>query len=472
MSLLAAHSPVDFDPALVAEQTYVTRRRRGRLSVTALLGAHVLLLYLLPAHIIVPNLTYAGRPALLVAFGLWCWWLLTRLNPRLVMVGPQPLRWVAMFYLVSMLMSYIAGVMRGLPEIEANAQNFTLLVTCEFLGVILMAADGVPNLARLNGLLKIFVWSAAFMGLVGIIQSTFKFDLAQYISVPGLHAKDEVLGFQDRGDSGLFRVAGTATHYIEFSAVLAIAVPFAIHYVRFSDTRKQRLLYGTLGVIICAAIPMAISRTGIVALIAGLAVMFLTVWNWRMRYNAALIAAVMAGGLTVLKPGLLGTLRYLFFAGSQDDSLTGRTNDYDFVSQWFGQRPLLGRGPGTLIPTLYLYLDNQWLLALVTLGVVGVVALAALHVTCISLAGIALRRASRPVDKHLCAALISVQVIAILVGATFDSLSFTTFAFTLAVTSGLCGAMWRFTHPARIIRTSAVRWQVAWPERPVPTANG
>jgi polysaccharide biosynthesis protein PslJ len=127
------------------------------------------------------------------------------------------------------------------------------------------------------------------------------------------------------------------------------------------------------------------------------------------------------------------------------------------VSYWFSQRPWLGRGPGTLIPDLYIILDNQWLLTLVTGGIIGVAALAVFHITCITLATVALRRSVTEEDRHLCAALISAQVVAVIVSATFDSFSFTTFAFTLALMSGLCGAVWRFTHPARLIRTSTVQ---------------
>ena len=123
----------------------------------------------------------------------------------------------------------------------------------------------------------------------------------------------------------------------------------------------------------------------------------------------------------------------------------------------FAQRPLLGRGPGTLIPDLYLILDNQWLLTLVTGGIVGVAALVGLHLTCISLAVTAMRRSTKPEDRHLCAALVAAQVVSILVAATFDSLSFTTYSFTLALLSGVCGSVWRFTHPAREVRTSTVK---------------
>jgi O-antigen ligase len=109
------------------------------------------------------------------------------------------------------------------------------------------------------------------------------------------------------------------------------------------------------------------------------------------------------------------------------------------------------------VPKLYIVLDNQWLGTLVDSGILGVAALAAMHLTAIGLAARALRRSAAPEDRHLCACLIAVQLVAIAVGGTFDSFGFTTFATTVAVFIGLSGAMWRLTHPARQVRTIGPR---------------
>lgn len=438
---------------------YVSRsyehRFRIRLDAAAMISVLICLLYLIPAVLIVPQMTFAGRPALVLALGLFAWWVIARLSPGLLLIGPQPLRWASLVYLLSIMFAYLAGLLRGLLPLEQNAQDFTFLVTLQFLGVILMVADGIPNWDRLRGVLRVFVWCAGIMAVIGFAQSSFQFDLMKYIPKLGLQAKSSLADFQGRGDGGLFRVAGTTFHYIEFSTVMAMAVPFAIHFMRFAPKRSSRQAFGAITLLTAAAVPLAISRTGVVALIAALAVMF-GVWNWRMRYNALLWGIALTGIMFVAKPGLLGTLKAMFLYVGLDPSISGRTDDYEHVGRWFTERPWLGRGPGTLIPELYLFLDNQWLLTLVTAGIVGVVALAGLHITCISLAAVALRRSTNAEDRHLCAALISSQVVAILVAATFDSLSFTTFSFTLALMSGLCGTVWRLTHPARIVRTATV----------------
>jgi len=171
------------DPSLI------TARRPVRLDGASVVGVLIVALYALPATLIVPGLTYAGRPALVLALGLFAWWVLARLSPRLVSPGPQPLRWAALALLASVLLSYVAGLLRGLPAVEANAQNFTVLVTLEILGLVLVTADGIRDLDRLRSVLRVFVWSAAFVAVVAFIQSTFAFDLSHFLVLPGLEFK-------------------------------------------------------------------------------------------------------------------------------------------------------------------------------------------------------------------------------------------------------------------------------------------
>jgi O-antigen ligase len=159
-----------------------------------------------------------------------------------------------------------------------------------------------------------------------------------------------------------------------------------------------------------------------------------------------------------MSPGLIRTLFSLFNNAGQDSSIDARTGDYPVVFHYVSLSPWLGRGTGTWIPPQYRVLDNQWLVTLLDCGIIGVAAMVALHVTGIVLAYKALRRSTIEEDRHLCAALISTQVIAVAVAATFDSLSFSTYAVIMALSLGMCGTVWRLSHPARQIRTSGIRW--------------
>jgi O-antigen ligase len=457
VTLSVGYHPGDLEAALVEPRTYVTRRQRTRIGVTALMSSMICLLYLIPAPLYIPQLAAVGRPALVLALLLFCWWVLSRLHPGLVMTGPQPMRWVVLIYVVSTLLSYAAGLIRGLTVLEANGQNLALIGTAEFLGVILMFADGLQNWGRLYGVLRVLVWCSGFMALVGLLQFALKKDVTRYLVLPGLKVRDQLAGFGARG-FGFERVASTTAHYIEFSACMAVLFPYAVHLALFSPTRRRRFWFGVVAALDLFAIPATLSRTGLVALAVGILVIF-PVWRWRTRFNAVILAMGAVAALAVAKPGLIGTLGSLFSGASGDPSIQHRTNDYPIVFYYFNQRPWLGRGPGTFIPAVYggRVLDNQWLGQLLGTGLLGVAALAALHVAGIVLAAVAWRRSSRLEDRHLCACLVSTMLIGLVVAGTFDSMGFTTYSTTLALLMGMCGAVWRFTHPARQVRTASVR---------------
>jgi hypothetical protein len=447
--------PVDYEPSLIGERTYVTRRRFMRVDAPVLLSLMICLLTLFPAQLVVPGLTDLGRPGMIVAFLMFFWWITTRLNPRLVLVGPQPIRWPVLAFMVSMLLSYAVGMLRGLTLMESNAADRWMLMILGFIGVILLSADGIPNWERLNGVMRVFVWCCTFMAVVGLLQAFLRLDLTPYLKIPGLTSKGWVVGTEIRGEA--VRVASTAFHYIEFATMMAMALPFAIHFARFSPTSRQRQLFTLAALLIAGAIPVTTSRTGYVALIIVVLVLF-PMWNWRLRYNMAAVGVILLAAITVAKPGLISTVSTMFFGAGEDPSITARTERYKMVGYFFEQRPWFGRGTGTWVSPQYQYLDNQWLALALTNGVIGVAALAALHITAIVLAILALRRSESEQDRHFCAALVAVQLIGVVVAATFDSFSFSTYATTLPLMIGVCGAVWRFTHPARTVRTATTRW--------------
>jgi O-antigen ligase len=349
------------------------------------------------------------------------------------------------------LVSYSAGFLRGLTTMEANAADRRVLFLCVLVGVVLTAADGVPNWLRLRGVLNVLVWCADVVALIALVQYVFAVDVTKYMIFPGLEPKGWTIGFEVRG-AGI-RVASTTTHYIELAAFLSLALPFAVHFACYSHRRWQRQHALASAALIAGGIAATISRTGILAVGLMLLVLF-PVWSWRQRYNIAVTAAAFGAVAVAANPGLAHTLLKLFDDPSRDSSITARAERYPLVFHYAAQRPWLGRGTGTWVPPQYQYLDNQWLETLLANGVIGVAALAGLHLTGIVLAAKALRRSRFIEDRHLCAALIATQVIGLAVAGTFDSLSFSTYSVILALNLGFCGTVWRLTHPTRTVRTS------------------
>ena len=439
---------------MIDHRTYASRRRVTKADAASVFVITICLVTLIPARLTVPTLTALGRPALILAMGMFIWWILVRLNPRLAMTGPQPMRWVVLAYLVDMLVSYAVGALRGLTTMEANSADRWMLQAVALSGLILLGADGIRTWERLHLVLRAFVWCAGYMAVIGIAQAVLFFDLTEYMLVPGLVEFVERTELTIRG--GGIRVASTTGHYIEFSVVMALAFPFAMHYALHGEARRMRQVYTLLTLLIAAAIPATVSRTGFVAL-AIVVLILVPLWGWRTRYNIAIMGAGLSAVLIAAKPSLASTLITMFETVGSDESITSRTDRYDMVYEYFVERPWFGRGSGTWVSPQYQYLDNQWLSMVLTNGVVGVAALLAVHITAIVLATVAMRRAQTMAEKHIAAGLVSTQLVAIVVGATFDSLSFTTCAIMVMLLTGLCGAVWRLTHPATVVRTAAVR---------------
>jgi O-antigen ligase len=250
------------------------------------------------------------------------------------------------------------------------------------------------------------------------------------------------------------RVAGLSTHYIEYGVVLGMLAPIAVHLALFASTSGQRLVRWGAVVLIVAAVPMSVSRSGILALAVGMSVLA-AVWSWRLRYNALIIAMVGVVMFRAVAPGVLGTLRALFTNLENDPSVEGRTKDYAIVVPMIYDRPLWGRGVGTFLPERYIVLDNQVLYTLVSSGVVGLIAFFGLFVSGMMVARSIRRRASTTQDRHLAQALCASIAAGLLASFTFDALGFVQFRSVLCVMLGLVGALWRLsgTRPSHPVVT-------------------
>src|SRR5438067_7948662 len=289
----------DLEPSLVGAQTYVTRRRPTYIDAGVLLSVMFVLLALIPARFIIPGMTDLGRPALVVGFLLFIWWLVARFGPNLVMPGPQPIRWAFFVFFIVLVLGYAVGFLRGLTSMESNAADRTMLFFCVFGGAALTAADGLPNWNRLTSLLKVLVVSATFVAAFGVIEYLLKRDLSDYLTIPGLQAKGWTPILEDRGAA--VRVASTTDHCIEMAAYLALVLPFAVHFAVFA--KRRRGLAITAAIIIMAGIASTVSRTGIIAL----AIMLLTLaplWTWRMRYNIGFVVTILVGAGAGASPRL------------------------------------------------------------------------------------------------------------------------------------------------------------------------
>ena len=434
-----------------------TRRRefRGILAwrpdAVSLLSVLVFFTFVVPARYVVPGFGAAGTPANLIGVGLLSLWLFARFRGSTAGPRLSPARIIVGIYLFVILLSYANGFARGMYPDERNSAGRLVLETFGLVGIALFAADAIPSRARLNVLLQRLVYGAAFMGFTGDLEFVTKINIVRRIRLPGLVVNDQLAGTGLRGAGGFLRVAGTASHYIEFGVVLGMLLPLAIHFAIFAPTRGRRQFNWLLVAIIGVGVPFAVSRAAAISMCVAVLVL-MCCWTWRARVNALVIGAIGAVGMKAAKPGLLGTIRALFLHASHDPSITGRTTDYGPAFQFIRERPLFGRGAGTFIPSRYRLLDNQVLSTTIESGLLGLTALVLLFLGGAALAHRVGKFSPEPETRHLGYALLAIFVAGFLTSFTFDSLSFPIFTITVFLAIGLAGALWRLDQPERHAR--------------------
>ena len=430
-------------PNKVVESCSAEQFRLGwRLDAVSALTVTLVLLFIVPARLVVPAIGAAGRPAVLLAIGLAGWWALTRVVPSMVIRGRQPVRTALLVFFVIFLLAYGLGYARGLPGIESRGSDRALIVMTSLVGMALVACDGIGSRERLDLLLRRLTYATAFMSFVGALQFVLGIDLASKIRLPGLALNRDLVGVGQRGAEALPRVAGTAGHAIEFGVLMAMVLPIALHYALHARSRAEGQRRWLIVAIIALGIPFSISRSATIGfLTAGVALT--AIWSGRMRLKALIIAAVSTVLLQTAVPGLLGTIKSLFTNLGSDPSVQGRTQDYGPLFTYVADRPWFGRGPGTFLPERYILLDNEILSSLVSTGYVGLIALLGLLATAYFVARSVARHGVDDCTRHLGQALATTVLVAVVTSFTFDSLAFATFGGTLFIVIGAAGALGR-----------------------------
>lgn len=408
--------------------------------------AFLILLNLIPPRLVLPGLGAAGRPAAVFSLGLLAWWLLSRLLPQNEPTTTVLIRATLYIYMMVFLASMLAGLDRGLPGIELRSMDRLLLVTLGLVGVVLVAIDGLPTTDAIERVLSWAVGLGAIGAIVGIIQFQFNFDPTSRLSLPGLQLNSDISAIETRGADGYARVRGLALHPISFGVVLATLLPISIHLAMFGESRRRWRWFQAI--LLGAAIPLSISRSGIVALAVGMSV-YALIWSWKQRFRAlaALVAAALA--FQAITPGLLGTIRSLFANIGTDNAVSGRTEDFGATASFIRQRPWLGRGPGTFLPERYQLLDNEYLGTLIERGWIGLAALTLVLFIAGATTIWLVRHSPSSRLRSLACALGASIAVAVAVLGTFDAFSFPIYAGLLFLNIGCIGALYKVESVAR-----------------------
>lgn len=455
------------------------RVRLGRLTALGLLGTYLALQFLIPARLVIGSMGAAGRPSVAVGILLAFLWLVSAVRAHNLPDGRQPIRWVVGFFVLAQLVGNVVGFDRLPTSAQASAADRWLIIVVALSGVTLAVADGMRTRQDLDRLLRMLIFFACCMSLVGILQFFGIVDLTRYIRIPGLQLNGALVGISSRG-GGIPRVAGTASHFIEFGVVLALVLPVALHYALFSRPGRQRMWRWIALGIVAMGIPLSISRSAVVTVLVVMAFLS-TVWPWRQRYNALVLAVMATAVFHVLNRGVLGTIKALFVNAENDPSVTVRIDRTTTVMDLWNQRPIFGWGAGMVLPDEFLLLDNQFYGFLIAGGVLGVAAFLTLCFVPY-LVGRSIRLRGRDQEtRHLGQTLASTMPAIVFAAATFDAFAFATFVSVMCILIGSIGALWRLdgTTVDRPLQVAApgdkfvatplmadvrARWRGAWDE--------
>ena len=402
-----------------------------------LLGFLCALIPALPSFIVLPGpLKSNGSPARLIAiifFGLAALgFVLIRRTTITRTVRPGVL--VILLFFLLQLAIYGVGVTHLDSTLAEASKTRTMIVMFADVGLAIYVIARVQTARQRNIVLGCLAIGLTYACVVGLLQLTGS-DLRYFFQAPGFVVnKDDEGGLAER--FGATRVVGTSVHAIEFSVLAAVAVPLTLHFARYAANQQVRWLAALACGLSLVAMPAAVSRSGLVALVAALLVYL---WSFNVRQLAI---GIVAGGLAVWGyilafPGTANALWSTVVRSEEDVSVLTRTADYAVVSKTFRAHPVFGLGLGNAVPDEYGFLDNQWLQAIVQGGMVGVTAMIVLAAGGIFGIAAALRGSTTPRERDQAYMLGAIFVAILSSTFTFDLFGFQQATFILFITFGL-----------------------------------
>lgn len=425
--------------------------RRRRFDVTAALSAYLVFLLIVPSNLTIVGLGSYGRPSLIWGLLLLLWWLLWELQGGRAErhARSDPIRVAFVLFVAVVLVSFAAAMLRGQPMDQISPAMSALVRTASWSGVLLVALDGLTSRTQIIPLVRRTTVIGAGLAMLGLAQSLTGQSFLEWIAaVPGVafDADDTVSA---RG--AFYRSAGTAIHPLEHLTMLVGVLPLAIAcgVMRGFSGAKSRV--GGLWWVPCGLILVSCFVSVTRSAIVGLAVAFLAslpLMSKVQRWVVSIVGAIVALMVTAAVPQMLGTLVGLFAGASNDPSVQSRTGALGRLPEFMASSPIVGAGFGTFLPRYYIF-DNQWVLLLVEIGILGTAAFASLLLGGIWSAYQASRLFTERQDKSLGLAFAASLLTFATTYFLFDALSFPKSAGVMFLTMGYCGALLRIARAER-----------------------
>jgi O-antigen ligase len=454
---------------------------RGTRPAVRMLQIFAVSIMVIPSDTVLKVIGAGGYVAALLAYLLFLAYLAgTLFGLHDPLAYRHPVRMSLCMLWLCALLSYALMDRTMLSSIQQSSADRWLIQLAGVSGVVLVTAEYLRSLDQIHRVLRVLVWSGVLCCLVAILQFLFTLNVTDYLrALPGFSI-DQAVGVPVIGSrGGLNRVAGTASNAIEFGVVAGMLLPLAV-YLALHDTERSAARRWFPVICIAAAVPTSISRAAVLSVTLAMGVLVISLRpSQRLMALAAIPLALAA--VYVASPRLIGTFQYYIFAGTSDDSIAHRIDNYPYAEHLIRQNLLFGQGGGTYVSGNYIdlalshILDNQYLDTAIELGLVGLAALVFYLLRPVWAALAARRRTSDRRLRDLCAALAGSALAALACSATFDSFSFPMFLYVQALVAGLIGAAWLLVNradaaahdaylPGREPRSSVPAAEQHWPD--------
>lgn len=400
-------------------------RRVVRFDVVTWLSVYLLLLFAVPSKLVIGPLGSAGAPSMVLGLACLLLWVLMGVGAaRPTLGGPRLIRVSLALFLFSVGVTYALAMSRPIVSNEMSPADVAILALLAWSGTLLLAHDGIVSAERRD----VLVWRLAVAGgalaVLGLAQFALGELFVDRLALPGLTLTSP---YELGERNGLIRPQGTATHPIEYGVLITMLLPITLH-VGFEHTERRPLLRWAPAAAALALVPVSGSRSAYVGAGVGLVILLLG-WKGARRRIMLGVTAVGAVAGMVVAPGMLASILGLFTGAAEDPSVTSRTGSFDLAGEFIARDPLFGRGLGTFLPT-YRIFDNQYLLLLVTIGLVGTALFCWL---CVATVRVLLRVRARSAEADPRAHDLALSLIAAVVVGFVSLFFFDAFAFPMTM---------------------------------------
>ncbi len=391
-----------------------------------------------PSTQIVGPLGSAGSLAMVYGLGSFLLWVVLRAAAsRSTQLGREPVRRALVVFLFCVGLTYAWTMAHPVSPDEVSPADVAVLAVVSWSGTFLIADDGLDTLADLRTILRRIALSGGLLALLGLLQTFTRQVWVDRVSIPGL-TLTQAAGTFDRG--GFPRASGTSVHPIEFGVVIAVLFPIALH-IAVWDKERPLLVRWFPAAAIGALVPLTSSRSAYLGVTVGILIC-MTAWEARLRWRMLGVAGVGVIAMLVVTPNLLNSIFRLFSGASGDPSVASRTDSFDLAFGFLDRAPILGRGLGTFLPK-YRIFDNQYLLLLVTVGLLGTLGFLALAVVAVRALLRVRSQSDDPAMKDLTTCMAASIVVGFVSLALFDAFAFPQTMGMIFLLLGLAGAVSR-----------------------------